>query len=633
MNILRVFKVIKSMILEYGISWTLFRIMYIAKLKLMQYVPKTEKLFEKDVIANRIDVFEIDKEALKAFLNSLKEEERKKIISIADAAIEGKIITYSNRLMDYSSPIDWFLNPFTGGRADDTKKWYRIPSFSKDVGDIKGVWEASRFPHFFYMARAYLITSDEKYTISFWNQIESWLEKNPYSIGANWKCGQEAAIRMLTFLLVYAIFCFSPVTTGDKVQLGLDLVTRCYKKIRSNFFYAYRCIRNNHTISEICGWIVGAWCCSNDANVKKGYDLLEKEIIRQFFNDGGYIQFSFNYRRLVLQMLECILAIGDKTNISLSNPVKERIINSVIQMYQLQDQETGFLPNYGANDGALIFPVTNCDYCDYRSTLNTIHVLLEGKRLYTNGIYDEELLWFVRRRIESFPIVVKNRASSEFCKSGLYSLRNNSGHMMIVLKDFKTRPTHMDQLHIDLWYKGRNILCDCGSYSYASDIGNQMSLTASHNTVKVDNKDQMNKHGHFWIYDWSSIKDVIFSENHFKGTMISKNGYLHTRSIKITMDGYQIDDIVITTKEGKHCYFNFHTPYNCEMIGNKVVIKDYNNLEMCRLSFYGDIESVELIEKFQSLYYLSLEKITCISIKAPILNNQCVIKSEIKMIY
>ena len=68
---------------------------------------------------------------------------------------------------------------------------------------------------------------------------------------------------------------------------------------------------------------------------------------------------------------------------------------------------------------------------------------------------------------------------------------------------------------------GVNILCDSGSYSYATDIGREMALTAAHNTVIVDNKEQMNKQIRF-SYDWTKVKDVEFNGDYFKGTMISK---------------------------------------------------------------------------------------------------------------
>ena len=110
-------------------------------------------------------------------------------------------------------------------------KWYKIPDFDKERGDIKVIWEASRFSHFITLARAYLLTGNEKYYKAFNSQLTDWLDKNKYSFGANYKCSQECSLRMVNALLAYSIFKASgiivPVDSGNMKLL----VHRCYKKI------------------------------------------------------------------------------------------------------------------------------------------------------------------------------------------------------------------------------------------------------------------------------------------------------------------------------------------------------------------------------------------------------------------
>src|SRR6218665_1751645 len=44
------------------------------------------------------------------------------------------------------APPDWHANPLTAARVSDpSRPWWCIPDFDPVVGDIKGVWEASRF--------------------------------------------------------------------------------------------------------------------------------------------------------------------------------------------------------------------------------------------------------------------------------------------------------------------------------------------------------------------------------------------------------------------------------------------------------------------------------------------------------
>jgi hypothetical protein len=380
------------------------------------------------------------------------------------------------------------------------------------------------------------------------------------------------------------------------------LVEGSYKKVLSNFFYAHKCIKNNHTLSEITGLMIGAWCSNDDRALKRAYKLMNKEIENQFMKDGGYIQYSFNYQRFALQIMEFVLKISQITGVGLSHQSKCLIEKSALLMYQLQD-ETGDVPNYGSNDGALIFPVTVCNYRDFRPTLNTIYTLLKGKRLYGKGNYDEEILWFSNLKPSDLPYANITRESMIFKESGFNVMRHKYGFLMIVLQDFRTRPAQMDQMHIDLWHKGVNVLCDSGTYSYASDFGKLMALTAAHNTVKIDEKEQMKKHGPFLIYDWAYSKDVEFSNNHFEGTMISKNGYSHTRRINKDLNGYVVEDGV----EGDLENFKIllHTPCEIEkkeygldlLFSENVVAKILTNDEV-------------IIKKcYRSLYYLKKEQI------------------------
>ena len=123
-----------------------------------------------------------------------------------------------------------------------------------------------------------------------------------------------------------------------------------------NFYYARRCIKNNHTLSELIGLIIGAWCSKNPRRLNKAFHLLDREIQEQFFSDGGYRQFSFNYQRFALQLMECLHMLSLTVGKQITEEAKRKIISSAQLMYQCMNDD-GDLPNYGSNDGALIFPV------------------------------------------------------------------------------------------------------------------------------------------------------------------------------------------------------------------------------------------------------------------------------------
>ena len=267
---------IKSILSEYGTEWVVNRALYSAKLKALQKAPPAEKLFEKKATYPvRLNIFQIDVVALRNFLLNLGDIDKKQLIEIADKACTGIIKGFSSIDLNYGYPIDWQLNPLTGERCDESQKWYTIPDFDLERGDIKVIWEASRFSHFITLARAYLLTSDERYYISFSNQLEDWLQKNNYGYGANYKCGQECSFRMVNALLTFTVFQKCGLATDADASNIKNLIDRCYRKILSNFFYAYKCIKNNHTISELMGMIIGAWCCEDKERLEKAFTILD----------------------------------------------------------------------------------------------------------------------------------------------------------------------------------------------------------------------------------------------------------------------------------------------------------------------------------------------------------------------
>ena len=274
---------IRSVLREYGAEWMINRSLYSAKLNMLRISPKTEFLFENRVsYPKRMDIFEININVLAQFIKKLPKVNRQELIEQADNACKGIIMGFSSVKLDYGNPVRWQINPITGVEYDIQKKWYQIPDFDNTHGDIKAVWEISRFSHFVTLARAYLLAGNEVYYQTFSEQLNAWLDQNPYSYGANFKCGQECSLRMVNALLAYTVFKKSGLTTDVDRKNMERLIMRCYRKILSNFFYAYRCIRNNHTISELMGMVIGAWCCGNEDRVIKAFYLLDIVISGQW---------------------------------------------------------------------------------------------------------------------------------------------------------------------------------------------------------------------------------------------------------------------------------------------------------------------------------------------------------------
>ena len=299
------------------------------------------------------------------------------------------------------------------------------------------------------------------------------------------------------------------------------------------------------------------------------------------------------------------MSISAKTGRALSGQSRDRIKKSAWLLFQCQD-ESGDVPNYGNNDGALVFPVTSCGYRDFRPVINTTYALAAGNQLYGAGKHQEELIWFAGgRSTEEYGIQNADRASSRFADAGLFTIRARNAWAMIVLNEYRSRPAHMDQLHFDLWIDGENVLCDAGTYSYASREGRTLIRNESHNTAVVDGSAQMNAGGPFLIYGWSKRELGKCDDTGFSGKMISANGYKHSREIKRVGAAYEILDQV-----DRNYSVRFHTPCDVEMEDGTAVLSK-NGKQLCRIRSSGEIS---LAKAHRSLYYLKKEETNCLSI-------------------
>ena len=598
---------------EYKLSWVFNRTLYSLKLKFLNRFPISEQFFEKKVQIKRIDIFRLNVTELSEFIRSLDESHKKKLLEDADNAIAGKIIGFSHVKLNYGDPLEWNLNPITGYKVNPKLKWYQISDFDPVRGDIKVIWEASRFTHFYAFARAYLLTGDKKYYKAFSVQLDDWMKNNPYGYGQNYKCGQECSLRMINGLLIFTLFRQLGLASEKDTENIKKLVVCSYKKILSNFFYAHKCIKNNHTLSELCGMIVGAWCCEDGKQLNKAYYWLDREIEQQFFEDGGYRQYSFTYQRLALQLMELVLKIAPVTGCDLSESSKRRIVKSAKLLYHMQNEQ-GDVPNYGSNDGALIFPVNSCSYRDFRPVINGILRMIEGVNIYGTGDFEEEKIWFMPEKTDGLEKAILEKTALKpknvFPQSGYYLLRYKDSKLVVYLQKFSSRPAHMDQLHIDLWNNKINLLCDCGTYTYAEPLGKRLIQTESHNTVKVPGREQMKKCGPFFIYAWTKGRVVTSDETCFSGEMLSKNDYIHRRKIEVTDEGYSILDCV----EGADEYdVIFHTP--CEVKQEGSGVKLFWNGKLAASLRNENADEMEIRPCYRSLFYLQRETIQEIRFK------------------
>ncbi|KTD04511.1 Heparin-sulfate lyase precursor [Legionella geestiana] len=457
----------------------------------------------------------------------------KDAIAEARAIQNGTFTLFSHMTLPLGYPPNWWQNPIDKASIYPKGHWSEIPDFAQ--GDIKLVWELGRFGFAYTLVRAWGRTGDEQYAESFWQLFEDWWRHNPPNEGVHWKCGQEISFRVMACCFAFFAFLSAKATTPERIKNLAVMLGESAHRIFANIDYALN-QQNNHGISEAMGlWAVGVlfpefrqagqW-------VKTGMQHLCREADRLVYADGGFSQHSLNYHRVMLQDYLWVFAVSRRLSFPLDTALLQKIEKAWQFLYQLHDPLTGKVPNSGSNDGALILPLCNCDYQDYRPVLQAMSYYFRGKRCFNEGPWDEDLLWLFGESALSAPVEATSPASFAAAEGGYYTIRKASGWALIRCASFRHRPAHADQLHVDIWWKGFNMAMDPGTFSYnPSDREDaNFSSTRFHNTIMVDGMDQMDKVSRFLWLPWSRAELLNVEESaHVVCWQGQHNGYARMR--------------------------------------------------------------------------------------------------------
>ena len=134
----------------------------------------------------------------------------------AHKILRGEICFFSSDWKNLGLNYDWITNPETNFKYDVSKHWSEINDFNPKNGDIKYVWEKSRFTFLLTIIRYDYHFNEDNASFVF-SEIESWIDANPINQGPNWKCSQEISLRLFNWM--YALE-FYKNSGNDKIENG-----------------------------------------------------------------------------------------------------------------------------------------------------------------------------------------------------------------------------------------------------------------------------------------------------------------------------------------------------------------------------------------------------------------------------
>jgi len=424
------------------------------------------------------------------------------VVDEADEICEHRFRLLGYENLDYgnSHDIDWHLDLVHAKRAP-LDPWFKIPflEFAR-VGDHKVTWELNRHQHLVTLAKAWLLTRDEKYVRELTAQWHSWMNANPYPLGMNWGSTLEVAFRSLSWIWVDHLLADAPAYAEFRSQLlpALAFHGRYIERYLSTYFSP-----NTHLLGEaVAMFFLGTIYpqMPHAARWKsEGWQIVLREAGRQVRSDGVYFEQSLYYHVYALDFFLYTRALAAANGKRISAAYDE-VLGKMLDVIAALAQ-TGPVEGFGDDDGGRLFnPRRN--HTEHMTDPLALGALALGRNDLTTARLTEESIWLYGERAIAKLAPPKPQlqpASIAFRDGGIYVIADTVPCSQTMMIDAGPQGTgrcghgHADALSLRLTMNGSRWLVDSGSGVYISSKPadrNALRGTGAHNTVRVDSLDQ-----------------------------------------------------------------------------------------------------------------------------------------------
>jgi hypothetical protein len=476
-------------------------------------------------------------------------------------------------------------------REQDTPMTYCSSLDYRDIeetGDCKFVWEPNRHHQLVVLGRAYRASGDTRFADAVAEQLDSWLEQNPFGLGMNWRSGLELGIRLINWVWALDLIEESGVVDGALRHRMMDSVSRHIWEIDRK--YSRGSSVNNHLIGEAAGVFVAASYFGNLRGASRwqarSREILCREILSQTYPDGGTSEQAIGYHLFVLQFFVAAGVTARATGRDMPESYWSRL-EKMFEFLACLSEGGDALPAFGDGDDGYVLDLGS----DPRSVKEWLAVgaALFGRNDFKvrAGGYAEPVEWLLgkpgRQSFEAIPESQDKRiVSRAFTDSGYYLLQHgdlDSPDCVSVVFDCGplgmgalAAHGHADALSFTLRAFGRDVLIDPGTYDYFSypKWREYFRSTRAHNTVVIDGRDQSEMLGLFlWgcrakteCLSWQPTDVGGKATGRHDGYTCLKDSVTHRRMLDLNDRELVVQDDIIADGEHKIEIF-FHIAEHC----------------------------------------------------------------------
>ncbi len=517
--------------------------------------------------------------------NALSEAERARVIQEADALLQGEwtLFGYPVRLDD---PPVWNRNYLLG------KDWMDAPAKAIDyrridvAGGVKYVWEPSRGQPILRLATAYALTGDSRYAETARRWLLDWIERNPRGWGIHWTSALEHAIRVFAWSYTLALI-YDALRDADALKI-LGALVQHGEFIERHLSPGSSA--NNHLIGEAAslaflGSLLPEGALANRWR-ERGYGILHREALRQFYPDGVNAEQAFGYLPFVWEFYLHAYRLQPAPE-----AVAARLQRSIEFVRNVMDA-SGSVPQVGDEDDGTVVPLWSAAADRHRAVGRALAQRLNCEPPPAFSDADDALcLWLVGETPAGGARITESRLYPD----GGYAVLCSERWQVL----FDAGPLGLGSLaahgHADalsLWasLEGKPLLIDAGTYAYHEDPEwrDYFRSTPAHNTFSLDNRNQSEIQGPFL---WGKKARAEFVQCDLRQRLVEGKMDAYApdwllRRVQLQHDALIVRDCVEhDMARSAQWYWHFHPDWRVEPAGEGAWrITDGERVCMLRLS-------------------------------------------------
>ncbi len=435
--------------------------------------------------------------------------------SRADAIAENRLGFFNLENVFVGDPVDWHRDHEFGRSAPRRLSQTIDYRDFRVTGDAKNVWEPNRHHHLVVLGRAFRAFGEGRYAEAVHRHIASWIERNPFGYGMNWRSPLELGIRMINWTWALDLVREHRGEPSGFRGRVLETVWRHLREITRK--YSRGSSANNHLVGEAAGVFVGSAYFTElpeaQAWLEESHDILSREISRQTYADGCTREQALGYHFFVLQLFLAAGIVGRMTGRNFPPQYWDRMERMIRFAGDLA--EGGPPTMFGDCDDGIVLDLAG-------GGTNVSELLSIGAALFgcsnlkvLSGEFGEAAYWMLgcgaKERFDAVPTTDAPRrlGSRAYPESGLYLLQSGGlrgEDRVSVLFDCAelgytsiAAHGHADALAFTYRVSGKEVFVDPGTFDYFSypEWRAYFRSTAAHNTVEIDGENQSEMLGPF----------------------------------------------------------------------------------------------------------------------------------------